>query len=121
MYKVLFSFLLLLTSIAGFSQNSKDPIIGKWTDESNERVIEFVQQGDHFNAVIRSAKDKSLIGKTQISGLLKNGSNAYKNGTIYVIKQGKTGSCTAKLKGNQLEISGKMGFFSRSQKWTRVQ
>lgn len=112
----------MLANIVGFSQDVKDPIIGKWTDDVHDRTIEFVQQGDHFNAVIRSAKDESLIGKTQISGLQKNGSNTYKNGTIYIIKQGKTASCTTKLKNsNQLEITGKMGFFSKSQIWTRAQ
>ncbi|PZP41664.1 MAG: hypothetical protein DI598_17935 [Pseudopedobacter saltans] len=121
MYKVLFSFLLMLVSMAGFSQNTKDPIIGKWTDDAQDRTIEFVAQGDHFNAVILKAKDGSLVGKTQISGLQKNGSDAYKNGTIYVIKQGKTASCTAKINGNnQLVITGKMGFFSKSQTWTRT-
>lgn len=121
MYKVIFSFLLMLASFAAFSQNTKDPIVGKWVDDANDRTIEFVQQGDHFNAIILKAKDGFLVGKTQISGLQKSGLNAYKNGTVYVIKQGKTASCTAKMNGNnQLVITGKMGFFSKSQTWVRT-
>ena len=121
MYKVIFSFLLMLASFAAFSQNTKDPIVGKWVDDANDRTIEFVSQGDHFNAIILKAKDGSLVGKTQISGLQKNGANTYKNGTVYVIKQDKTAGCTAKMNGNnQLVITGKMGFFSKSQTWTRT-
>ncbi|WP_191967908.1 DUF2147 domain-containing protein [Rhizosphaericola mali] len=98
-----------------------DLIIGKWKSEHGDRTIEFVQKGDHFDAIIKEANDQTLIGKTQISELKKSSNNNYSEGTIFIIKNGKKGICSAILKdGNELEITGKMGFLSRTTKWYRT-
>ncbi|PZR21903.1 MAG: hypothetical protein DI535_27345 [Citrobacter freundii] len=122
MFKKGLTMLMLLISAAAVAQTGSDPLTGKWKDEAGERVIEFVRKGDVFDAVIRKAKNASLVGKIQISGLKKKKENTYSDGTLYIIAQGKTASCSAKIKSpDELQLTGKMGLFSKTQKWTRVQ
>jgi uncharacterized protein (DUF2147 family) len=122
--------ILLSTAVIFWGNNSKvsaqstpatgDAIIGKWTNEDKTRIIEFVKTGATYEAVIKEAPDKSLIGKKQITGLQFDG-RAYKNGKVYLPKRGKTYPCTVSLKGDDtMELSAKAGFMSKSQTWTRV-
>lgn len=114
-----------LLSIFSISINAQiltiDVIKGKWTNEDKSRVIEFVQNGNTYEAIIRYDEDKSLVGQKQISGLQISGENTFKNGTVHIIKKGKSAKCTAKiLSNNKLELRASNGLISKSQIWTKL-
>jgi uncharacterized protein (DUF2147 family) len=99
---------------------SGDGILGKWINEEHTRVLEFHKNGNYYEAIIKEAEDKSLIGKIQIANLqfIKD---AYINGKLYLPKKGKNFPCTAKIKPDgTLEISAKASFMSKSQIWSKV-
>jgi uncharacterized protein (DUF2147 family) len=121
MQKSILSFLFIMWSLVVFGQINSDPILGKWKSEHGDRTIEFIQKDNHFDAIVRDATDKTIIGKNQIVGLEKSKDNNYANGEIIIIKNVKKGNCSAILVNvNELDISGKMGFLSRTTKWFRV-
>ncbi|CAG5016133.1 hypothetical protein DYBT9275_05483 [Dyadobacter sp. CECT 9275] len=101
------------------AQTSADAILGKWTNEDQTRVIEFVKDGGGYQALIRQAPDQSLVGKKQLTGITY-GKGVY-TGQVWLPKHGKNYPCTLTLKTNDsLELSAKAGFMSKSQMWTRV-
>lgn len=107
------------TAYAQTSSNA-DTILGKWTNEDKTRTIEFTKNGSSYEAVIKDAPDRNMIGTKQITGLQFDG-RGYKNGKVYFPKKGKTFPCTVSLKADgTMELSAKAGFMSKSQIWTRV-
>lgn len=112
-------FLLAALFTTAQAQTNADSILGKWTNEDKTRVLEFVKTGSNYEAIIKEAPDKSLVGKKQITGL-KYSNGSYK-GSVYLPKRGKTLPCTLTIKSDgSLQLSAKAGFMSQSQTWTRV-
>lgn len=120
--KPFLTLILFITSLfvtAANAQTNSEAILGKWTNEDRTRVIEFVKTGDGYEAIIKEAADRNLIGQKQITGLRYN-NNGY-SGTLHLPKKGKTFPCTAHIEDNgKLELSARVGFMSKSQTWTRV-
>lgn len=123
MKKLLFQTLILIAATAGSlqaqSNETIDPLLGKWTNEDKSRVIEFRKAGDKFEGIIISAADASIIGKRQFTEVgLKNGQYG---GTLHLPRKNRRFSCTIKILNNgSLEITAQAGFSSRSQIWARV-
>lgn len=100
---------------------NSDKILGKWTNEDKTRVLEFVKNGSTYEAVIRSAEDKSLVGKKQITGLKVNGSNTYKDGTVFLFKKNSSAKCSITfVDTNKITIKATKGLYSKSQAWFRL-
>jgi uncharacterized protein (DUF2147 family) len=116
--------LLMLCGIWGigtFGQNINDKILGQWTNDEQDRVLEFVKNGSVYDAIIREADPSSFIGQKQITSLKHNKENDYKGGTLHIFQKGRTAKCSAKLLSeNQLELKVSMGLISKSTVWTRV-
>lgn len=113
---------LLLLSINLMAQNPENNLLGQWTNENHDRVLEFIKQENGYNAIIREAKDHRMIGKEQINGLKRIDENTFNDGTLYLINKGKTAKCSVKmLNKNLMELKVFSGFFSKSQKWQSVQ
>jgi len=104
---------------AAYAQNNADGILGKWANEDNTRVIEFVKSGTGYEAVIRQAPDPGMVGKKQLTGVLyNNGSYA---GNVLLPKKGKSFPCTLTFKADStLELRARAGFISKQQVWARV-
>lgn len=122
MQKIILIFAVLFSTIGAFAQTGNDKILGKWTNEDKTRVIEFVKSGSVYEAVIRKADDKSLIGKKQITGL-KPGkkTTTFTGGTVHLFKKETTATCTATLSGsNKLILRATASGMSKSQTWTRI-
>lgn len=101
------------------AQTNADSILGKWTNADKTRVLEFVKNGNGYDAIIKEAPDKSLVGVRQITGLKY--SNGYYKGSVYLPKRGKTLPCTLTIKSDgTLQLTAKSGFMSQSQTWTRA-
>jgi len=113
--------ILLFTALftTAHAQTNADSILGKWTNEDKTRVLEFVKTGSNYEAVIKEALDKSLVGKKQITSL-QYSYGSYK-GSVYLPKRGKTLPCTLIIKSDgSLRLSANAGFMRQSQTWTRV-
>ena len=121
MQKLIILFVGLLLCAGINAQENNDKILGTWINEDRTRIIEFVKNGSRYDAIIRKAEDPKLHGKKQISGLQKSGSDTFKNGTIHLIKQGKTAKCSARLIGeDRIQLNASYGMMSRTQIWTRL-
>lgn len=120
MKKVLQLLLLFLTSFTIVqAQTSGDSILGKWTNEDKTRVIEFVKNGNNYNAIIKEAPDQGMIGKNQLTDLVY--SNGSYNGYVQLPKKGKRYPCTIKMRSDgTIELIAKAGFMSKAQIWTRI-
>ncbi|NCT73737.1 MAG: DUF2147 domain-containing protein [Chitinophagaceae bacterium] len=124
MKKTIKAVVLMLISISGMitglsAQTSGDAILGKWTNEDKTRVIEFVKAGSGYEAIIKEAPDKSLIGVKQLTGLEYDGAG-YK-GQVHLPKKGKSYNCSLKVKADGLlELTAKAGIMSKSQLWKKV-
>jgi uncharacterized protein (DUF2147 family) len=104
-----------------YAQNGAEKILGKWTNEDKTRVIEFVQNGNTYDAIIREAADKNMIGQKQITGLRSVNDVDFSDGTVFIIKKGKTAKCTATRKGEHtLQIHASYGMMSKTQIWTKL-
>jgi uncharacterized protein (DUF2147 family) len=121
MQKMIFLFVAVFLSMNAFTQSSNDKILGKWVNKEKTKTIEFVKTGNEYEAIIRSAEDKKLIGKKQITGLQKDGANSFKNGTIHLYKRNTTAQCSAKLvSSSELSITGKVGLMSKTESWIKL-
>lgn len=110
----------ILLSLQVLTQ-SGNPLVGRWINEDKSRVIEFFTNGDTYDALIREADDKSLIGRKQIAGLTTKDGKSFRNGTLFLIRKGKSAKCSARLtNGQTLEITGSVGLLSKSQTWTKL-
>jgi uncharacterized protein (DUF2147 family) len=103
------------------TQNINDKLLGQWTNDDQNRVLEFVKNGSAYDAIIREADLPSHIGQKQITSLKHKKENYYKGGTLHILQKDRTAKCTAKLLSeNQLELKVSMGLISKSAVWTRV-
>jgi uncharacterized protein (DUF2147 family) len=101
--------------------NEADKIIGWWTDEGKTRIIEFVKNGDEYEAILRSAEQQDVIGGKLITGLRSDGKNRYHKGTIHLVKGGRTADCSVKfISETQIELKASIGKITRIRTWTRT-
>lgn len=118
------TFYLVVFIIATFfvpkqTQNSRDAVLEKWTNEDKTRVVEFVNTGISYNAIIRKAPDESIVGKNQITDIIY--SNGIYNGKVNFPKKGKSYPCRLRIKNDgSIELTVKVGFINKSQIWTRI-
>lgn len=113
--------LVVLTMLVASAdaQTKGDSILGRWTDEDRTRVLEFQKVGDYYEAIIKDAPDKTLIGQKRIVDLKYSG-GAY-NGLVYLPNRGRTLRCKLTIDSEgHLRLTAKSGFMSQSQTWSRV-
>lgn len=111
----------LFLSLNLFAQSSDKDLSGMWTNEDKSQKVEFVKTTSGYEATIKDAEEKAIIGKKIITGLQVQKDGTYGEGTIHFIKMNGKGKCTAKLLNEKLlEIKGSKGIMSRTQKWTKV-
>lgn len=112
---------LLVTAlfVQANAQNGADAIVGKWANEDKTRVIEFIKSGNSYNAVIREAPDKNIVGKNQLTNLAYH-EGTY-NGNVLLPKKGKSYPCSLRIKKDgSMELTAKAGFMSKTQVWAKV-
>ncbi|MEA5458067.1 DUF2147 domain-containing protein [Arcicella sp. LKC2W] len=138
--KKLFALLILALAYAhvGHAQSvSKDAILGEWLAESKDGKVLIYKQGEKYFGKVSSGKDGSkkdthnpdaklreqnIVGSVILKGFDFTG-KSWENGTIYDPNNGKTYSCTMKIKSaNELEIRGFIGIslLGRTTVWTKV-
>jgi uncharacterized protein (DUF2147 family) len=133
---------LLVISISlvnvGYSQSvTKDAVLGEWLAESKDGKVLIYKQGEKYFGKISWGKDgerkdvnnpdaklktQPIIGSVILKGFEFTG-KAWEDGTIYDPNNGKTYSCTIKMKKpNELEIRGFIGIslLGRTTVWTKA-
>jgi uncharacterized protein (DUF2147 family) len=122
----------------GYSQAvTKDAVLGEWLAESKDGKVLIYKQGEKYFGKISWGKDgerkdvnnpdaklktQPIIGSVILKGFEFTG-KAWEEGTIYDPNNGKTYSCTIKMKkANELEIRGFIGIslLGRTTVWTRA-
>jgi len=112
--------LFMFITFNAFALNANHEILGMWRNEEGSRIIEFVQNGAVFDAIIRKAENPSLVGKRQISGLKLTGKDQYDEGMLHLFKRDKTAKCSIKMVGaDKIEIKASIGLMSKSQIWVK--
>lgn len=147
MKKIFFSTLMLLISIAGFTQQPADKIIGTWESTGAEVGLKFeiYKTGDKYfgrllwasnmyeadmetpkkdfnnpNKALQSRSRKNIVNITN----LKYDDGEYTDGKLYNPSDGDTYSLKAKLKNaDELDFRGYIGFslLGKTMKFKRVQ
>jgi len=138
MKRILLLPLLCLAFIFGASGQTKPAeILGTWLSEDKDGKIQIYQQGDRYFGKVVWGKDGHLKDDHNPDPKLRNrgriglvilqdfayDDGVWEDGTIYDPTNGKTYSCTMKLKDRQhLSIRGYIGIslLGRSTVWTRV-
>lgn len=137
--------LVCCAMILSFQANAQGPnaIVGQWYNTEKDAKIEISKEGDRFFGKVvwlqeptennkpkldknNSDKDKRnrpIMGMRLLDNFEhKNG--AWENGVIYDPKNGKTYSCTIKMKNSKtLEVRGYIGvsFIGRTVEWTQAE
>lgn len=121
MYKYFLIMLGTFLVISPFAQDNEDKILGKWSLEEHNHVIEFVKNGSIYEGFIREAEHPSVINVKQISSLKYDTDKSYKDGTFYVIRKDRKVNCSAVLVNDTLmELKVKFGPMSNTLLWTRL-
>lgn len=124
MKSIFFSTILLVFGMTTFAQTQADDIVGKWLIGSGEAQVEIYKNNNkYFGKIIKvNSTEKNAqkaLGKEIIKDLeFQDGQ--WVDGTIFIIKRGKTADCEVELSGNTLTINVSVGMASRSQTWTRL-
>lgn len=131
--------LVCLTKFTAFAQ--ADPIERHWLNEEQTAKIQVykARDGKFYGKVVwlkvpdRNGKPKvdeknpdpkkqnqPILGLLILKGFVKDGDNAYHDGTIYDPKNGKTYSCKMIRNGNVLDVRGYVGIslLGRTTMWT---
>jgi uncharacterized protein (DUF2147 family) len=102
-----------------YAQTDADNILGKWKNGENNRVLEFIKNGQAYDAVIREAADKTFVGKRQIAGLKYE--NGIYRGNVYLLKRARVLPCEIIVTSNgNIQLFVKQGSVHRSQTLIRV-
>ncbi len=130
MKRIVFSILLSVLAIAGYSQD----IFGKWITEAGDAQVEIYEQNGKVNGKIvwlakgpdtkdihnsdKKLQDRKLMGVHILSGLSKK-KDKWEGGRIYNPKNGKNYKCAIWLDGDKLKVRGYIGFLYETQTWKR--
>ncbi|USZ14255.1 DUF2147 domain-containing protein [Moraxella sp. FZLJ2107] len=106
-----------------------DGIVGHWQtyeDGQPKAVVQISQSGNTFTGKIvegNTAKAKTYVGRTVITGLKADGGGKYSGGKITDPVNGKTYDLNATLKGSKLDLKGGYKIagkvVGRSQTWQK--
>lgn len=124
---------ILFTSTIAFAQNKSDEVLGQWLTSDNNAKIEIYKTADkYFGKIIwiepspkalagghghKNAKPVK-VGQIILNDFVFNGSDTWKDGTIYDPNNDETYSCYLILeRKNKLKIRGYIGFsiFGRTE------
>ncbi|MCU0469258.1 MAG: DUF2147 domain-containing protein [Arcicella sp.] len=138
--KKIFVLLIIAISFVNISvaqSVTKDAVVGEWLSEDKDGRVLIYKQGEKFFGKVVWGKDggrkdvnnpdeklreQNIIGSVILKNFEFTG-KAWENGTIYDPNNGKTYSCTMKVKkANELEIRGFIGIslLGRTTVWTKV-
>lgn len=131
----MFTLVLLAASVV-----TQSPILGRWSTEDNQAVVEIAPCGSKLcGTIVRAAplastgappldsnnpnpalRKRSRLGVKILNGFVQTG-KSWKQGTIYNPVDGKTYKSELKLMSkDKLKVSGCVFVFCQSQIWTKT-
>lgn len=143
MHQLVLVFLLLLSSSsrpvsAPPRPPATDAIVGRWLTADKAGIIQvYGQKGRYTGKIVGpenpprldannpdpALRKRPLLGVVMLQDFRYDDEGAWKDGTIYDPRNGKTFSCTLRLKSaSALEVRGYVGvsLFGRTEIWTRL-
>jgi uncharacterized protein (DUF2147 family) len=115
--KVLVVMIIGLFSFNGFAQSD---VTGNWVVGEQNTVVKMEQERSIYSGkIISSDNPKAEIGEPMVKDLIQ-GKKGKWEGQVYSPKRKEWYDAEFKVKGNTLEISISVGFFSKTMKWVRV-
>jgi len=137
--------LLILISVAAYTQAPADDICGRWQSEEKNLIVDVYKQGDNYQAKIiwfnagndklmhewidknnpnKALQTRKILGMNVLSGLVyEPSSNSWEDGMIYDAKHGKDWNASAYIdKSGLLKVKGYWHFkiFGRTMTFARV-
>ena len=101
------------------TMNAQNSITGVWNTGQDNTKIEITENNDVFiGKVLSSDNAKAKIGNQILKDV--KFSNGKGKGKLFAPKKGKWYDATIKEKGEQLEITIKVGFMSKTLEWQKV-
>jgi uncharacterized protein (DUF2147 family) len=136
--------ILLAAARATAEDVAMSPILGEWFTDGEESIVEIYKGEDGYCGKIvwlkepknpddsdktdtsnpdESMRSRKIVGLDIVWGFQEKRKNSWKSGKIYDPSNGKTYSCNAKLKGDELSIRGYIGtpLLGRTTVWKRKQ
>jgi uncharacterized protein (DUF2147 family) len=134
-------FFFSLFTIQAFGEEG-DAVLGQWLTKEKTSAVEMYKCDDKYCGKIvwlkepknekgedkvddknpdDALKSRKIMGLNIVWNFVYDGDNKYEDGKIYDPKKGKTYSCKATLKGDELDLRGYVGvsLFGRTTTWTR--
>jgi hypothetical protein len=116
MKKFVLSMILFLFSTTLFAQND---LTGTWnTGKENTLVKIYEKEGLHFGEIVSSDNPKVKIGKQIIKNVELDGDEW--EGELFAVKKQEWYDAEFKPEGENMEITIKVGFFSKTVEWKKV-
>lgn len=136
--------IILAIAVFMFSNSAnlfaQQDILGTWLVQDKDAHVEIYKDGDkYFGKIVWLKKDKEddgservdknnpdkslrsrkMMGMINLKDFVWNGEEM-EDGTIYSPKKGKTYDSKMWMEGDKLRVRGYIGFFFKTQLWTRV-
>ena len=105
-----------LFSFTGFAQSEVD---GNWVVGGQNTVVKIVEEGSvHSGKIMSSDNPKAEIGKHMVKDLKQNKKGKWE-GQVYSPKRKEWYDAEFTRKGEILEVTISVGFFSKTMKWKK--
>ena len=102
------------------STRAECELTGRWQASDGDGVIEFVRDGDVLTGVVVVPRDPEVpVGFAMLRDLRYNEAEGRYDGEM-AIGDRRLGAEVRYVSVDEIEVKGKMGFFSRSFRWTRA-
>ena len=110
--------IILFAFFASLSVNAQESIAGIWNMGEDNTKIEITENnGAFFGKILSSDNTEAKIGK-QILKDVKFSKGEWK-GKLYAAKKGEWYDAVIKEKGDQLDVTIKVGWMSKTLKWKK--
>ncbi|HLL95588.1 MAG TPA: DUF2147 domain-containing protein [Spirosoma sp.] len=127
----------LYLSLTAVAQNGTTVILGEWlSPQKDSRVLIYRQGAAYFGKITwgtgttekdeknpnPALRSRNLVGTVILKNFVFDGTDTWKDGTIYDPRDGKTYACKMTLKdADNLSIRGYVGvsLFGRTEVWTK--
>ncbi len=132
-----------MAQVFAFAPPGADAIVGVWLTQDEDGKIEiYKKEGKYYGKLIwgkelkdadgklkldkenpdKELRSRTLKGLVLLKGFIYNGDNEWEKGKIYDPQNGKTYNCTMELSGDELKVTGYIGFswIGRTVTWTKV-
>ena len=112
-------FVVLMICLCGSVLFAQSDLTGKWhTGKENTLVKIYETKGEYFGEIVSSDNPKVQIGKKIVKDL-KNKKGKWK-GKLFAVKKQEWVDAEFKPKNDILEITVKVGFFTKTVEWNKV-